>query len=93
MRTTINLDEALLEEAQRLTGLSERALLVREGLKVLEDVRAALARLLPFGDEARGALPWLEAFVASEEAPPTSRDLVASFQRAAVDALGQLDRR
>jgi Arc/MetJ family transcription regulator len=47
MRTTINLDEQLLAEAQRITGLSERTALVREGLKALIEREAArrLARL------------------------------------------------
>jgi hypothetical protein len=47
MRTSINLDEALLAEAQRLTGLSERTALVREGLKALIERESArrLARL------------------------------------------------
>ena len=47
MRTTINLDEALLDEAQRLTGLKERAALIREGLKALIERESArrLARL------------------------------------------------
>lgn len=47
MRTTINLDEALLEEAQRITGLTERSALIREGLKALIERESArrLARL------------------------------------------------
>ena len=47
MRTTINLDESLLEEARRLTGLGERAVLVREALKALIERESArrLARL------------------------------------------------
>jgi Arc/MetJ family transcription regulator len=47
MRTTVNLDEALLDEAQRITGLSERATLIREGLKALIERESArrLARL------------------------------------------------
>jgi Arc/MetJ family transcription regulator len=47
MRTTINLDEALLDEAQRLTGLKERTALIREGLKALIERESArrLARL------------------------------------------------
>lgn len=47
MRTTINLDEALLEEAQRITGLTERTALIREGLKALIERESArrLARL------------------------------------------------
>ena len=47
MRTTINLDDALLAEAQRLTGLSERTALVREALSALIQRESAqrLARL------------------------------------------------
>jgi Arc/MetJ family transcription regulator len=47
MRTTINLDQALLEEAQRITGLTERTALIREGLKALIERESArrLARL------------------------------------------------
>ena len=47
MRTTLNIDAQLLEEAQRLTGVSERAALVREGLRALIERESArrLARL------------------------------------------------
>jgi len=47
MRTTINLDEDLLAEAQRMTGLKERTALIREGLKALIERESArcLARL------------------------------------------------
>ena len=47
MRTTINLDQALLDEAQRVTGLTERSALIREGLKALIERESArrLARL------------------------------------------------
>jgi len=47
MRTTINLDDALLDEAQRVTGLRERTALIREGLKALIERESArrLARL------------------------------------------------
>jgi len=47
MRTTVNLDESLLNEAQRLTGLSQRAALNQEGLKALIARESArrLARL------------------------------------------------
>lgn len=47
MRTTINLDEELLAEAQRITGLKERTALIREGLKALIERESArrLARL------------------------------------------------
>jgi Arc/MetJ family transcription regulator len=40
-RTTINLDDALLEEAERITGMSERTALVREGLKALIERESA----------------------------------------------------
>ncbi len=47
MRTTINLDDALLEEARRLTGTQARTALVHEGLKALIERESArrLARL------------------------------------------------
>ncbi|HEC21937.1 MAG TPA: type II toxin-antitoxin system VapB family antitoxin [Chloroflexi bacterium] len=47
MRTTLNIDDKLLEEAQRLTGLSEKVALVREGLRALIERESArrLARL------------------------------------------------
>ena len=47
MRTTVNLDEELLEEAQRVTGLTERSALLRAGLTALIERESArrLARL------------------------------------------------
>lgn len=47
MRTTINLDDTLLEKAQRLSGIEERSALLREALKALIEREAArrLARL------------------------------------------------
>jgi len=47
MRTTLNIDDELLAEAKRITGLSEKAALVREGLKALIERESAhrLARL------------------------------------------------
>src|SRR5690606_33098094 len=47
MRTTINLDDRLVEEAQRITGLNERTALVHEGLRALIERESArrLARL------------------------------------------------
>ena len=35
MRTTINVDDELIEEAQRLTGIKERTAVIHEGLKAL----------------------------------------------------------
>lgn len=47
MRTTINLDDRLLTDAQRITGLKERTALIHEGLKALIERESArrLARL------------------------------------------------
>ena len=47
MRTTLNIDDQLLVEAQGLTGLAEKTALVREALKALIERESArrLARL------------------------------------------------
>ncbi len=47
MRTTVNLDDTLLDEAQRLTGIAERTALIHEGLRALIERESArrLARL------------------------------------------------
>ena len=47
MRTTFNLDEELLGEAQRLTGMTERTAVIHEGLRALIERESArrLARL------------------------------------------------
>lgn len=48
MRITINLDDQLLAEAQRITGIKERTALIREGLKALI-VRESARRLARLG--------------------------------------------
>lgn len=48
MRTTINLDEHLLAEAQRLTGTKERTALIHEGLRALIE-RESARRLAKLG--------------------------------------------
>ena len=47
MRTTVNIDDELLLEAQELTGVQERATLIRMALRALVEREAArrLARL------------------------------------------------
>jgi len=47
MRTTINLDDDLVTEAQRITGMTERTALIHEGLRALIERESArrLARL------------------------------------------------
>lgn len=57
MRTTINLDERLIKEAQRVTGTQERTALIHEGLRALIARESArrLARL--GGSEPRLTAP------------------------------------
>ena len=57
MRTTINLDEQLIEQAQRMTGTQERTALIHEGLRALIARESArrLARL--GGSDPRAKAP------------------------------------
>lgn len=48
MRTTINLDDALLEQAQALSGVQERSALLREALTALVQ-RESARRLAQLG--------------------------------------------
>ena len=48
MRTTLNIDDALLAEATRLTGIEERTALIHEGLRVLI-ARESARRLAKLG--------------------------------------------
>lgn len=48
MRTTLNIDDQLLGEAQRITGVKEKAALVREGLHALIE-RESARRLAKLG--------------------------------------------
>lgn len=47
LRTTVNIDDELLSEAQRMTGVAEKTTLIREGLRALIERESArrLARL------------------------------------------------
>jgi Arc/MetJ family transcription regulator len=56
MRTTLNIDDELLGEAQRITGVTEKAALVREGLRALIE-RESARRLAQLG----GSEPQLES--------------------------------
>lgn len=55
MRTTLNLDDDLVAEARRLSGIQEKTALVHAGLEALI-ARAAAQRLAKLG----GAQPGLE---------------------------------
>jgi Arc/MetJ family transcription regulator len=48
MRTTVTLDDELLAEAERFTGIKERSALIREALKRLVEHEAA-RRLIALG--------------------------------------------
>jgi Arc/MetJ family transcription regulator len=41
MRTTVNIDDELMATAQKLTGVMEKAALLREGLKALIERESA----------------------------------------------------
>lgn len=56
MRTTVTMDDALLEEAAMLTGINERTILIREALKALI-ARESARRLAKLG----GSQPDLKA--------------------------------
>lgn len=51
MRTTLNIDDDLIEEAQRVTGLEEKTALVRAGLKALIELESARRLALLGGSE------------------------------------------
>ncbi len=48
MRTTLNIDDAILEQASRLTGIREKTKLVRMGLESLVE-RESARRLAKLG--------------------------------------------
>lgn len=56
MRTTLAIDDELLDRATALTGVKERAVLVREGLKALIE-RESARRLALLGGSEPGLLP------------------------------------
>ena len=64
MRTTLNIDDQLLAEAQRLTGVSEKAALVREGLRALIE-RESARRLAKLG----GSEPQLKSIPRRQSDP------------------------
>ncbi len=64
MRTTLNIDDELLAEAQRMTGMSEKTALVREGLRALIE-RESARRLARLG----GSEPQLKPVSRRQSAP------------------------
>lgn len=53
MRTTLNIDDALIEEARRLTGIEERTALIHEGLRALIARESARRLAMLGGSEPR----------------------------------------
>ena len=51
MRTTLNIDDELLAEAQRITGLVEKTAVIREGLRALIERESARRLALLGGTE------------------------------------------
>lgn len=56
MRTTLNLDDELLRQARDLTGIGEKAVLVREGLKALIERESARRLALLGGSDKRASV-------------------------------------
>lgn len=56
MRTTLNIDDAILSKASELTGINEKTRLVRMGLEALI-ARASAARLAALGGSEKQLKP------------------------------------
>jgi Arc/MetJ family transcription regulator len=56
MRTTLNIDDGLLQEAQRLSGLEEKTAVVHAGLEALI-ARESARRLATLGGKEKGLRP------------------------------------
>jgi Arc/MetJ family transcription regulator len=65
MRTTLNLDDALIAKAQRLTGIEERTALIHEGLRALI-ARESARRLAKLG----GSEPYVQSIPRRRVAEP-----------------------
>jgi Arc/MetJ family transcription regulator len=57
MRTTINLDEQLIEKAQKMTGTQERTALIHDGLRALIARESARRLALLGGSDPRAKAP------------------------------------
>lgn len=64
MRTTLNLDDELIDKARRLTGITEKTALVNAGLKELI-ARESARRLAALG----GTMPGLKSIPRRRSAP------------------------
>ncbi len=68
MRTTLNIDDRLLQEAARLTGIAEKTAVVRAGLEALI-ARESARRLAALG----GSEPRIRPIRRRRSQPPSGR--------------------
>jgi len=57
MRTTLNIEDALLERASKLTGINEKTALVRKGLETLISLESSKRLAVLGGSEKKIRLP------------------------------------
>lgn len=57
MRTTVTIDDDLMEQAEALTGIEERSALLREGLRTLIRVESARRLAALAGSDHNAAVP------------------------------------
>ncbi len=58
MRTTVNLDDRLISEAQRLSGIPERTALIHEGLRALIERESGRRQARLGGSDPQLERPW-----------------------------------
>jgi Arc/MetJ family transcription regulator len=84
MRTTINLDEELVQKAQRVTGTRDRTALIHDGLRALIAKESARRLAKLGGSEPQAAAPRrrvaarsaFPVFEVSPDAPPLTLEMV-----------------
>jgi Arc/MetJ family transcription regulator len=96
MRTTINVDEALLAEAQRLIGQKVRTAVIHEGLRALIERESARRLAEPRGSPP-GASAGDEGSASADEKQPAAREVRSAVEvlaeiRAAQEARGHVPR-
>jgi Arc/MetJ family transcription regulator len=57
MRTTVAIDDELLEKARRLTGVEETSVLLREGLRAIIERESARRLILLGGSDPTASVP------------------------------------
>jgi Arc/MetJ family transcription regulator len=57
MRTTLNIDDALIERASKITGINEKTALVRKGLEVLISLESSRRLAALGGSEKKIRMP------------------------------------